>query len=92
MGWNMNISVSDQINERIRRKVESGRYSSMDEVLGRALTLLEEHDDALERELADMHEKVRIGTEQADAGELIPAAEVFGELRQRHDDAVNRKR
>ena len=92
MGWNMNISVSDQINERIRRKVESGRYSSMDEVLGRALTLLDEHDDELERELADMHEKVRIGTEQADAGELIPAAEVFGELRQRHDAAVNRKR
>ena len=88
----MNISVSDQINERIRRKVESGRYSSMDEVLGRALTLLDEHDDELERELADMHEKVRIGTEQADAGELIPAAEVFDELRQRHDATVNRKR
>ena len=89
MGWNMNISVSDQINERIRRKVESGRYSSMDEVLGRALTLLDEHDDELERELADMHEKVRIGTEQADAGELIPADEVFDELRRRHDAAVN---
>ena len=88
----MNISVSDQINERIRSKVESGRYSSMDEVLDRALTLLDEHDDELERELADMHEKVRIGTEQADAGELIPAVEVFGELRRRHAAAVNRKR
>ena len=87
----MNISVSDQINERIRRKVDSGQYPSADEVLARALTLLEEHDAELESELADMHEKVRIGTAQADAGELIPAEEVFGELRQRHDSMVRRK-
>ena len=47
---------------------------------------MEEHDARLERELADMHEKVRIGTAQADAGELIPAEEVFDELRRRHED------
>lgn len=87
----MNISVSDQVNKRIRRKVESGQYPSTDDVLARALTLLEEHDAELERELADMHEKVRLGTAQADAEELISADEVFGELRQRHDAVVRRK-
>ena len=87
----MNISVSDQVNKRIRRKVESGQYPSTDDVLARALTLLEEHDAELERELADMHEKVRLGTAQADAEELISADEVFGELRQRHDAIVRRK-
>ena len=45
----------------------------------------------IERELADMHEKVRKGTAQADAGELIPAGEVFGELRRRHDDTTGRR-
>lgn len=45
-------------------------------------------DAKLERELAEMHEKVRIGTAQADAGELIPADEVFDELRRRHDAAT----
>lgn len=88
----MNISISDQINERIRRKVESGQYPSTDDVLARALTLLEEHDAELESELADMHEKVRTGTAQADAGELISAEKVFDELRQRHDAATNQKR
>ena len=88
----MNISVSDQISERIRRKVESGLYPSTDDVLARALTLLEEQDAELERELADMHEKVRTGTAQADAGELIPADEVFDELRRRHDAATNQER
>lgn len=84
----MNISVSEQINERIKRKVESGQYPSADDVLARALTLLEEHDAELECELADMHQKVRRGTAQADAGELIRADKVFDELRQRHDDTA----
>ena len=53
---------------------------------------LGEHNAELESELADMREKVRIGTEQADDGELIPADEVFGELRQRHDAAINQER
>ena len=48
---------------------------------------MKEPDAKLERELAAMHNKVRIGTAQADAGELIPADEVFGELR-RWNDAV----
>lgn len=87
----MNISVSEQINDRIKRKVESGLYPSTDEVLDRALALLDEHDAKPHRELADMHEKVRISTAQADAGELIPADQVFGELRRRHS-TTERKR
>ena len=87
----MNISVSEQTNERIRRKVESGLYSSADEALARALTLLDEHDEELERELADLHEKVRTGTVQADAGDLIPADKVFSKLRQSHDAVTGRE-
>ena len=49
---------------------------------------MKDPDAKLERELADMHEKVRIATTQADAGELIPAEEAFDELRQRHDEAT----
>ena len=45
---------------------------------------MKEHDAKLEREVADMHEKVRVGTAQADAGELMTAAEEFSELRRRH--------
>ena len=53
---------------------------------------MKECDTELERELADMHEKVRTGTAQADAGELIPADEVFGELRRRHGDTTRQER
>ena len=81
----MNVSMSERNVERIQRKVGSGRYSSVDDVLESALGLLDERDQALERELAEMHESVRRGTEQADAGQVVPASEVFEELRRRNE-------
>lgn len=80
----MDISINNRNQDHIRRKVESGKYGSPDEVIAKALELLDESDEALARELADVREKVRKGTEQADAGDLIPASEVFKELRQRN--------
>ena len=79
----MNVSMSERNVERIQSKVDSGRYSSVDDVLDSALGLLDEQDQALERELAEMHESVRRGTEQADAGQVVPASEVFEGLRRR---------
>lgn len=64
--------------------MDSGLYSSADDVISAALGLLEGLDPDLERELADMYEQVRIGTEQADTGMLIPAEEVIDELRRRN--------
>ncbi len=64
--------------------MESGLYSSANDVISAALGLLERLDPDLERELADMYEQVRIGAEQADAGMLIPGEEVIAELRRRN--------
>ena len=88
----MGIAISEQNEKRIRRKVESGIYSSVDDVLANALTLLDERDDDLEGELADMREKVRVGLEESKAGLAIPAGEVFDELRRRNAEIVLEKR
>ena len=80
----MNISITEQQREHIKRKVESGIYRSSDDVIAKALELLDEHDEELELELADMRLKVKRGTEQADAGQLIPASEVFDGLLKRN--------
>ena len=52
----MDIAINEQNQERIRRKVESGKYSSVDDVLANALALLDERDDDLESALPDMRE------------------------------------
>ena len=80
----MNIIISERNLSHIKRKVESGRYSSTDDVLGSALALLDERDAALESELGEMRESVQRGTEQADAGRVVSAGEVFDELRRRN--------
>jgi len=84
----MSFSISARNLSHIKRKVESGKYASADEVLVTALALLDERDDTRDRELPDMRERVRRGTQQADAGELIPAGEVFEELRHRNAEAA----
>ena len=53
---------------------------------------MRENDAELKHELVDMHEKVRTGTAQAGAGELISADNVFGELRRRYEDTATQKR
>ena len=44
----------------------------------------------VESELEDMRECVRHGTDEADSGQVVPAAEVFSELRQRNTGAAKR--
>lgn len=80
----MGIVINERNLAHIKRKTDSGKYSSTDDVLDSALALLDEHDGELESELADLRESVRRGTEQADTGQVVPAGEVFEELRERN--------
>lgn len=76
----MDISINEQNQDHIQRKIESGKYGSPDDVVGKALELLDEYDEELERESADVRAKVHQGTEQADVGELTPGSDVFDGL------------
>ncbi len=80
----MSISISEQNQEHIKRKIESGQYTTPDEVIANALALLDEQDEQLAQELDELRAKVRAGLEQADRGQLTPATEVFEELRRRN--------
>ena len=80
----MDISINKQNQDHIHRKIESGKYGSPDDVVGKALELLDEYDEELEREFADVRAKVHQGTEQADAGKLNPGSDVFDALMRRN--------
>lgn len=53
----------------LKAQVESGRYSSVSEVVREALRTLEEREAKLER----LREYLREGLEQADRGEFVEA-------------------
>ena len=65
----MDILINDQHQDHIKRKIESGMYRTPDDVLATALTLLDEHDEGLVRELEDVSRSVQIGTDQLRKGQ-----------------------
>jgi putative addiction module CopG family antidote len=80
----MELSISEQIHERIRRKVDSGKYSSPDEVLEKALESLDEREEALAEEFAEIEARLAVADEQIAKGQLKPAHEVFDRLLKRN--------
>jgi antitoxin ParD1/3/4 len=61
----MSLVLTPQHEALIKQKVESGLYGSPDEVIAKALALLEEYD----RELAELREKVQAGIAQLENGQ-----------------------
>lgn len=69
--------------DMIRELVESGRYGSAAEVILDALSLLRDREFARKAGQAWLKAEIQKGIDEADRGELIPAEEVFADLRAR---------
>ena len=63
----MNVSLTPQLEQMIRDKVESGRYNNASEVVREALRLIEDRDQRLERLRAEMQR----GIDQIARGESV---------------------
>ena len=65
----MNISLTKQLEELVKSKVESGLYGSASEVMREALRLLEERDRMRSLRLEDLRAEIKRGL---DSGEPTP--------------------
>jgi antitoxin ParD1/3/4 len=74
---NISISLTPELIGLIKTKVESGRYSSISEVVREALRLLERADQQEAERVKFLRRAWQEGIESGDAGELD-----FAELRQ----------
>jgi antitoxin ParD1/3/4 len=77
----MNVNLTPELEELIRRKVDSGLYNNQSEVVREALRLLAEHDRLREAHAARLREALAEGLAQADRGELLDGAGVVSEAR-----------
>ena len=66
----MNVSLTPQLEEMVRRKVESGLYSTSSEVIREALRLLEEHDRVREMRLEELRREIQKGLDSGPAGPI----------------------
>jgi len=76
----MNVSLTLELEQLIKDKVNSGKYNSVSEVIGEALRLLDERDRFREKRLAELKAKIREGIEASERGEVVDGEEVFAEL------------
>jgi len=76
----MQVSLTPELEELIQEKINSGEYTSVSELVVEGLRLLDERDRNKISYLAQLKEKIRVGIEAANRGELISGEEVFAEL------------
>jgi antitoxin ParD1/3/4 len=77
----MNVNLTPELEDLVRRKVESGLYNNHSEVVREALRLLAEQDRLREAHTARLGEALAEGLAQADRGELLDGPEVVAEVR-----------
>ncbi len=65
----MNVNLTPQLEEMVRQKVTSGRYTSASEVVREALRLMDEQDQLRAAKLQQLRQDVRAGL---DSGASAP--------------------
>ncbi len=63
----MNINLSPQLEEMVRRKVSSGLYTSASEVIREALRLMEAQDRIRDAKLEQLRRDIQEGLESGDS-------------------------
>src|SRR5438132_13869493 len=76
----LNVSLTPELEQFVASRVASGRYQSASEVVREGLRLLEERELEREAALDDLRQKIAVGMEQAERGELLDGEEVFRDL------------
>ena len=71
----MNISLAPELEDLIHQKVESGRYNSASEVIGKALRLLEEQELQGAKRLEEIKHEIALGLKDLDEGRSMPLNE-----------------
>jgi len=68
----MHISLTPELESRIKAKVDTGLYNNASEVIREALRFMETHEDWVhEIKLAHLREQLKVGADQLDHAEGI---------------------
>ena len=80
----MNVSLAPELEQFILSQVQSGKYTSADEVIMASIKLLEERERIYKGRFEELKREIMIGIEQLDRGEKLDGREVIEQLRQKN--------
>lgn len=78
----MNVSLSNELDQYVAKKVRSGDFASASEVVRTALRLLKERDAVQLAKLEALRKMVHLGIDQLNRGEQVAGKEAFAKVRQ----------
>ena len=68
----MHISLTPELESRVKAKVESGLYNNASEVIREALRFMDLHEDWIhDLKIAKLREQIQVGIDQMDQGRGI---------------------
>ena len=79
----MTISLKPEQEQFIAEKLNSGKYTTVDEILTEAFRLLEERDRQYDKWVKTTQAKLETGLAQLDRGEGIDGEVVIAQLREK---------
>lgn len=79
----MNVSLTPELEQFIQNQVESGKYTSADEVILAGIRLLEERDRIYKGRFEELRQEIGLGIEASEQGQVVDGETVFRQLRQR---------
>ncbi|MBP0009674.1 MULTISPECIES: type II toxin-antitoxin system ParD family antitoxin [unclassified Roseofilum] len=81
----MNIVLSPEQKQFIESQIKKGKYLNSQELINKALQLLEKQDREYERWIEDTHKKVVVGIEQLEKGEKMEGKVVVAQLQNKFE-------
>ena len=82
-----NILLKPEYMQLVQAQLETGRFTSVDEVIGHALHLLDDEQDYDAVWLEETKEKIAIGLTQIDNGQVLEISSVIKRLKQKVQNA-----
>ncbi len=76
----MNIALKPEYEQFVQSQIESGRFTSIDEVIGHAFQLLENEQEYDPLWLEDCKQKIAIGLAQIEHGQVLDGPSVIARL------------
>ena len=84
----MNVNLSTELEHLVQLELDSGRYTSANEVVRDALHLLAERDELFENRKLELQSKIAKGLDSLLRGEGIDGDEFFAQLEREENDAA----
>lgn len=81
----MNVSLSRELEKYVQKKVESGLYTSISEVIRESLRLMHSYEAIQQHRIAKLNQDIDTGLEQLASGKKISADESYERIKSKID-------